>query len=187
MSTLAQGLTDYRLPDYRDHAAVLSRLATTVSDLAPVHEYWRSVDPESKEHRPAWTVDHRLHPADDYLAYHGPGGFSVRFGPRVAIIAAGCRYSGFATIRPLQNVHLAAFKSVARALGGTRLVLMPEENGPIYDAAMYGDVSLDECVTLILTTWGAPHPAAEILTEDLEAYYRRKFPVWYVETLERVA
>jgi len=187
MSILAQGLTDYRLPDYQDHAAVLSRLAVTVSDLVPVCEYWRSVDPEFKEYRPAWIFDHRVHPTNEYLAYYGPGGFSVHFGPRVALIGAGCRYSGFATIRPLQDVHLSAFKSVARVIGGTRLVLIPEENGPIHDAAMYDGASLDECVTLIRKAWGAPHPATEIVTEDVEVYYRRKFPVWYVETLESAA
>ena len=183
MSILANGLIDNRVPDYRDNAAVIARLSPTVPDLIRVRDYWRSVDPQSKETHPSWTLVHHGNPPDEYFAYYGPGGFSVHFGPRIACIEAACRYSGFATIPALQAVHLPAFMSVARALGGTRLVLMPQENGPVWDAAMYDGVSLEECITLIRRTWGDPHPTVEIVTEDVEAYYRREFPVWFVEII----
>ena len=182
MSILAQGLIEYDVADYRDHGAVIARLSPTVPDLVRVHHYWRSVDPASTETYPSWTFVPGS-PPEDYSAYYGPGGFSVHFGPRVAYVGASCRFSGFATIRPLQAVHLPAFKSVARVLGGTRLILIPEENGPIWDAAMYEGASLDQCIALIRKTWGDPHPKTEVVTEDVQVYYRRKFPAWYVESV----
>jgi len=183
MSILAHGLIDYRLSNYRDDAGVIARLSPTEPDLTRVRDYWRSVDPESKEAYPSWTFVRHGSPPDEYLAYHGPGGFSVHFGSQIACIGAACRYSGFATILALQAVHLPAFMSVARALGSTRMVLMPEENGPIWDAAMYDGVSLEECIALIQKTWGDPHPSVEVVTEDVQVYYRRKFPVWFVESV----
>jgi len=183
MSILAHGLIDNRVPDCRDHATVIARLSPTEPDLIRVRDYWRSVDLESKETNPSWTFVHHGSPPDEYLAYYGPGGFSVHFGPQIACIGAACRYSGFVTMPALQAVHLPAFMSVARALGGTRLVLMPEENGPVWDAAMYDGVSLEDCIALIRKTWGDPHPTVKVVTEDVEVYYRRKFPVWYVESV----
>jgi hypothetical protein len=187
MSILANGLTDHQVPDHRNHAAIIARLSGTVPDLVRVRDYWRSVDPESPETYQAWNVVHHGEGDNEYLAYYGPGGFTVHFGLRIACIAGACRYSGFATMPAVQAAHLPAFRSIARALGGTRLVLLPEENGPIWDAAMYSGVPLDECLSLIRRTWGEPHFPTEVVTEDIEVYYRRKTPVWYVETLEIAA
>src|SRR5947209_4877244 len=72
----------------------------------------------------------------------------------------------------------------ARAVGGTRIVLIPDYD-PVHDIALYGGCSLDECIALLRQRWGEPHPATEIVTEDVQVYYRREFPVWYVESLNR--
>lgn len=184
MSILADGLTDHHVADFRDHAAVISRLSPTVPELLRVRNYWRSVDPESKEVHPAWSVVHHGEGNDEYLAYYGPGEFSVHFGRCVAVVGAGCRYSGFATIPALQAAHLPAFRAVARALGGTRLLIVPEDNGPISDAAMSDGASLDECAELIRKAWGDPHLPTEVVTEDIDVYHSRKAPIWYVEVLE---
>jgi hypothetical protein len=183
MSILAQGLIDYGLSNYRDDTTVIARLYPAESDLMRVRDYWRSVDPDFREPYPSWTCVRHGSPPDEYLAYYGPGSFSLHFGPRIACIGAPCRYSGFATMSALQAIHLRAFMSVAQALGGTRMVLMPEEHGPVWDAAMYDGVSLEECIALIQTSWGDPHPTVEVVTEDVGVYYRRKFPIWFVETV----
>jgi hypothetical protein len=185
MSILTHGLVDYHVPNYRDHAGVNARLSPTVPDLNRVRDYWRSVSSDSNEQHPSWTCRHHGSAGDEYesLNYYGPGGFSVKFGPQIACIGASCRYSGFSTIRPLQAAHLPAFISVARALGGTRLVLMPQENGPIWDASMYDGASLEECITLMRMNWGDPHPTVEVISEDVQVYYSRKFPVWFVTSL----
>jgi hypothetical protein len=183
MSILTNGLIEYHVPNFRNHEALIATLSTTVPDLVRVSDYWRSVTPEYKGDHTAWTFIHEGEPSGEYefLAYYGPGGFSVHFGPRVACIGASCRFSGFATIPPLQAVHLPAFRSIARSLGGTRIALMPEENGPIWDAAMYDGASLEDCIALVRKTWGDPHPRTEVVTEDPKVYDRRKFPVWYCE------
>jgi len=187
MSILANGLTDHRIPDFRDHAAVIARLSPTITDLGKARDYWRSVSADSTEPHPVWSVEHFGEGETEYIAYRGPGGFSVHFGSHVAVVGAGCRYSGFATIPALQAAHLPGFRAVASALGGTRLVLVPEDNGPIWDAAMYEGASVDECVKLIRRTWGEPHSPTEVVTEDLDVYYRRKAPIWYVEVLQQTA
>ena len=120
-------------------------------------------------------------------AKHGPGGFSVLFGPHVAVIGAACRYSGFATIAALQAAHLPGFRALAKAVGGTRLILVPEDNGPISDAALYDGASLDACVEIIRKTWGPPHSPIEVVTDNIDVYYRRETPIWYVEMLENAA
>ena len=183
MSILANGLTDHRVPDFRDHAAVIGRLSQTITDLAKATAYWRSNYGESSEAHPIWEAEHFGEGDSEYLAYHGPGGFSVLFGLHVAVIGAACRYSGFATIPALQAAHLPGFKALAKAVGGTRLILVPEDNGPISDAALYDGSSLDACVEIIRKTWGAPHSPTEVVTEDIEVYYRRETPIWYDERL----
>ena len=188
MSILANGLTEHQvLPDVRDHAAVIACLSATVPDLVRARDYWRTVDPESPEQYPAWSVVHHGKGPYEYLAYYGPGGFGIHFGAQVAVVEAGCRFSGFATIPALQAAHLPGFRSVARAIGGKRLVLIPQENGPIQDAYRYDGASLDACIELIRKTWGDPHSPTEVTTEDVEVYYRRKTPIWYLENLEHIA
>jgi hypothetical protein len=184
MSIRADALVDYRLPDYRDQLAVISRLTPSLPDARTVVEYWRIADPDYSEDTTGGWAARLVHnpPEGDFLRYHAPGGFSIAFGEHVARVSGICRWSGFATIRQLQQVHAAAFRSIARALGGTRMVLIPEYD-PVNDIALYGAGSLDECIALLQQRWGAPHPTTDIVTEDVEVYYRRQFPVWYLETL----
>lgn len=184
MSIRADALIDYRVPDYRDQPAVVSLLSPSLPDARAVDEYWRGADPDySGNPTESWTARLMHNPSEgDFLRYHGPGGFSIAFGERVARVSGACRWSGFATMRQLQQVHKTAFRSIARALGGTRMVLIPEYD-PVNDIALYDTGSLDECIELLRRHWGAPHPVTEMVTEDVEAYYRGQFPVWYVETL----
>src|SRR5207249_2605827 len=123
-------------------------------------------------------------PEEDYLRYHGPGWFSIAFGEHVARVSGICRWSGFATIDDRQRIHAEGFRSIARALGGTRMVLIPEYD-PADEIALYDGGSLDDCLELLRQRWGAPHPRTEVVTPDLEEYYRRKFPVWYVESINQ--
>jgi hypothetical protein len=184
MSVRANALVDYRVPDYRDQPTVVSLLAASLPDARAVAEYWRTADPDYSNTAEGWT-GRLVHnpPEDDYLRYQGPGGFSIAFGERVARITGICRWSGFATMRRLQEVHAVGFRSIARALGGTQMVLLPEYDS-VDDVALYDGGSLDKCIELLRQRWGAPHPMTEVVTEDVEVYYRRKVPVWYVERLQ---
>lgn len=185
MGIRANALTDYRVPDYRDQAAVVSLLSPALSATLAVSAYWRVEDPDGADTNGVWSA-YFVHnpPEDDILRYNGPGGFGVTFGQRVARVHAACRWSGFATMAELQQVHATALRSIARALGGTRIVLIPDYD-PVEEIALYDGGSLEVCVELLRQRWGAPHPRTEIVTPDVEEYYRRKFPVWYVESINQ--
>jgi hypothetical protein len=184
MGIRANSLADYSVPDYHDQSAVVSLLASTLPATRAVASYWRVADFDYADTTDTWTAELAHNPPeDDFLRYHGPGGFSVAFGQHVARVHAACRWSGFATIAPLQQVHAVAFRSISRALGGSRIVLIPDYD-PVEEIALYDGASLDGCIALLQQRWGAPHPTTEIVTEDVEVYYRRQFPVWYVETLK---
>jgi len=187
MSVRANALVDYRVPDFRDQLAVVSLLAPSLPATRAVVEYWRAASPDYSDAAEAWTAQ-LVHnpPEDDYLRYHGPGGFSIAFGGCVARVSGICRWSGFATMRQLQQVHAAGFRSIARALGGTQMVLIPEYD-PVDDIALYDVGSLDKCIEFLQQRWGAPHPTTDVVTDDVEVYYRRKVPVWYVEKLNHDA
>lgn len=183
MSVRANALVDYRVPDFRDQPAVVSLLAPSLPAARAVGDYWRAVDPAYSDTAEGWTAQLGHNPPeDDRLRYHGPGGFSIVFGKRVARVSGICRWSGFAMMHQLQQVHAAGFRSIAGALGGTQMVLIPEYD-PVDDIAIYDVGSLDKCIELLQERWGAPHPTTDVVTDDVEVYYRRTVPVWYVERL----
>jgi hypothetical protein len=179
---LTEGLIDHRVPNFRDQADVVVRLSPTVPTLLRVSDYWRSDNRVWNEINPEWTL------VEDYtyFAYSGPGGFSVMFGARVAVITVSSRYSAFVLTPSLQAVCLPAIRSIVRALGGTRLVLKADDDSALGDSAIYlngGNASLDECVSLIQKAWGDHHPRTEVITEDWELYKQRTIDPWFFETL----
>jgi hypothetical protein len=183
MGIRANALTDHKVPDFRNLPAVLSLLAPTMPAAIELRDYWRSVDSNYVDSNETWNVSFSRNPPEqDYLRYNGFGGLSVSFGEHVAQIHADCRWSGFVTMPPLQKVHAAAFLSIALALGGDHIVMTPDFD-PVVEIALYNGGSLEDCINLLRQCWGAPHPITEVVTEDVEAYYRRKFPAWFVESL----
>jgi hypothetical protein len=182
MGIRANALTDHRVPDYRAQAAVVSLLTPTLSAARAVADYWRAVQPDYADTSDAWSARF-IHnpPEDDYLRYDGPGGFSVSFGERVARVSGPCRWSGFCTMPALQQPHAIAFRAISRALGGERMVLIPDYD-PVEEIALYDGSSLADCITLLEQRWGAPQLTTGIVTDDAEAYCRRKIPAWYVES-----
>ena len=120
--TYIEGLTDHRVPNISDPEDVIVRLSPTVLTLMRVGDYLRAENPARTETHPIWRLDE--YDKDHFI---GPGGFIVRFGSRVAQITALTRYSTFVLTPSLQAVYLPAIRSIARALGGTRLVLKSNE------------------------------------------------------------
>ena len=181
MGIQANALTDHRVPDYRNQPAVVSLLTPTLSSALAVADYWRAAQSDYTDTTDTWSARF-IHnpPEDDYLRYDGPAGFSVSFGERVARVSGPCRWSGFCTMAALHQQHAIAFRAISRALGGECMVLIPDYD-PVEEIALYDGGSLAECITLLEQRWGAPQPTTEIVTEDAEAYYRRKIPAWYVE------
>ena len=64
------------------------------------------------------------------------------------------------------------------------MVLIPDYD-PVEEIALYDGSCLDECIALLEQRWGTPQPTTAIVTDDVEVYYRRKFPAWYVERLNQ--
>ena len=184
MGIRANSLADYSVPDYCDQTAVASLLASALPATQAVADYWRATDPDYVATADTWIAELAHNPPENnFLRYHGPGGFSVAFGQHVVRVHAACRWSGFATISPLQRVHAGAFRSIGRALGSSRIVLIPDFD-PVEEMALYAGSSLDECIALLRERWGVPHPTTDIVTDDGEVYYKRKLPVWYVENIK---
>src|SRR5690348_8379789 len=144
MGIRANALTDHRVLNFRNQEAVLSLLTPTLPAVASVVDYWRATQADYTETVNAWSALLIQNPVEgEFLRYHGPAAFSVGFGIGVAKISGPCRWSGFCTIPLLQLVHAAAFREISRAIGGERMVLIPDYD-PVYDAALYDGSSLDE-------------------------------------------
>jgi len=183
MGIRANALTDHRVLDYRNQAVVVSLLTRTLPAARAVADYWRAAQSDYKDTVDAWNalLVHNP-PEDDFLRYNGPGGFSVTFGERVAKVSGPCRWSGFCTMASLQPLHATAFRAISRALGGSRVVLIPDYD-PVEGVALYDGGSLDDCIALLEQSWGAQQSTTAIVTNDVEVYYRRQHPAWFVERL----
>jgi hypothetical protein len=150
---LTEGLCDHSLPDFRDKSEVIARLSQTLPILRGVENYLRNENPARKEEYLEWTLLCDF----TYFAYWGPGSFSAMFGAHVAVINPSIRYGAFVRTPLLQAVYLPAIRSIVRALGGHRLVLMPDTDSALGDSAdclRDGKATLDECVHLIKKAWG---------------------------------
>jgi len=189
MGTRINVLVDHRVPDYKDRAAVIARLEPTLPAAIAVRDYWIANDPESSRNDCCvWSTSTvpGIQPKQEYLFYEGPGSLWLRFGVRVAYIFTGGRWRGFLSTNMLHKTHLAAFRSIARALGGTRMVLYGEYD-PIDQAAVLDGKTLDECVGMLNELWGSPQPTVDVIDPKVVAATDHcSPPVWYYQMLDDV-
>jgi len=182
MSTRTDAITEHRSVNYRDIEATAKLLADSVPAGVALREYWSSVDPESSGPEPKlWRpAQHFSAENADYL---GPGGLLVAFGPKVLRISASARWSGFLTIKPLRDVHLVAFRSIAKCVQGTRLLLLPDGSDVGYHAVSEG-LSLAECEAHLREEFGPPQPSVEAIPAGaFEAHIPGSHRVWFDEKL----
>lgn len=182
MGVRANALFEHHVTDFRDHAAVLSALVPALPAALAVAEYWHVIHDSDRTDEPLtwWVQDLQNPDAGEYLRYCGPGGLSIGFDQRVAYIRASCRWSGFSTIASLQQLHVAAFKSIARALGGTRMVIIPD-NDIVMDA-IYAGENLDGCIGILRNALSSPPADTVILSGSVEGW--KTWP-WFVESLSQ--
>lgn len=158
MGTRTHGFIDYRPPSEVPNAAVamLRILESTTPACNAVEEYWRALESRSQPNRfDTWGI---LQKGEtdllmDHWWFAGPGHMSIRFYPKVAQIFAGARWRGFLSIPPLRDVHRAAFESIARAVGASGIIFVPDYADELLEAADEGK-SLDECLGVIEEKWG---------------------------------
>jgi hypothetical protein len=187
MGTRTHAITDHQVPDYRNRDRVVSLLSNSLPAIRAVSDYWRVVQPSGTETNENWSAYLIQSPTeDDFLRYDGPGGFSVRFGERVAVVHARCRWRGFLSIEPLRRIHLTAFCSIARLLGATRTVFTHDQGitDDLVPAAIYAGITQDECIDMIQGAYDAPKPSVEEIAPEVVAESQQKVPsVWYVKVL----
>ncbi len=182
MSIGTQGITEHRVPHFRDATDVIARLAPTVSCLAAVQEFLRRENPTWKETHQTWTA------VEDYtyFACWGPGSFSVMFGTHIAEINPGIRYSVFLERPSLRSLYVPVIETIARALGGMRLVIKSDLDNALGDESIYlnnGCANFDECIGRLRQSLGEPLPQSQILAGGLEKYTDLERDIWFLENL----
>jgi hypothetical protein len=157
-------------------------LTSVLPAVEAVESYWHGVEPENSTPEPElWKPAQHYGP--DQLDYIGPGGFLISFGQRVVCISASARWSGFLTIEPLRNVHLAAFRSISRSVGGTRLLLLPDAMDERYHAISEA-LSQEQCVARLREKYGPPQPSVTAIPPGaFTAAIPGSHLVWFSEVL----
>jgi hypothetical protein len=158
VGTRTRGYIDYRYSDEGvwSPGAILRVLEKTTLACRAVEEYWRENDPHYEPDRFLdWAIFDKgeSDQLKDHWWFAGPGHLSIRFCPKVAEIFAGARWRGFLTISPLRGVHRAALLAIARAVGATGIILVPDYADELVDAAEEGQ-GFVECLKLIEEKWG---------------------------------
>jgi hypothetical protein len=185
MGTRANILVDHAVPDDLDRPAVIARLAPTLSATIAVRDYWNSTEPEyPRDLSDRWTASPQAAPPHEkWVLYDGPGGFFIKFGPKIANVRASARWRGFLSIAAICRVHLPAFRSIALALGASQIAYLPDDDALTLDALTDG-ASLDDCIAEMKRKWGPPQESVEsIAREIVEATDHRVPMVWFLEDI----
>lgn len=175
MGDRANGLLPESPDDLGDVRHTLLKLRSTRSEVIAVRDYWNSIQEDCDRYETEWCAT-LLSP--ERIWYRGPGGFFVRYESGNIVIKGGCRWSGFCTIPELQRVHAAAFLSIGRALGGSRLILLPDSQ--YTDDCLYDGLTQTEYLKRLSEAWGMARTEFGIVTTDMDAYYSRPTPVWFL-------
>jgi hypothetical protein len=187
MGTRTNILVDHKVPDYLDRAAVISRLAPTLTATIAVRDYWISTHREDPgDLSDFWTASPQVPPPHEkFVLYGGPGGFSVTFGPKVANVRASARWRGFLSIEPARRVHVPAFRSIAVALGASRIAYLRDDDPLTLDALTDG-ASLDDCIAEMGRRWGPPQASVECIAQEIVEATEHGVPtVWFLEEVRR--
>jgi hypothetical protein len=186
MGTRINVLLDHRVPNHWDRPALLEWLAGTLPTTLAVRDYWLAVDPDSTGNVDLkWTADppppRQLRNVKN-LNFTGPGCLFLSLTTVAARIHTGGRWRGFLSIDPLLHVHLAAFRSIARALESTKLVYFADND--VVDGLFLEGKNQDECVALLEQSWGPHQASIESIDPKIVQATEHGVPtIWYVERI----
>jgi hypothetical protein len=176
-------IIDHRIKDYRDAEATVARLGETVPAARAIGEYWPGVGSKSSATEPEKWRPARHHTVD-LGSYLGPGGLLLSFGEHVVVVCASASWTGFLTIEPLRSIHLAAFRSIAKCVGGTRLVLLPDESNICYEALRKEGLSQEQCIARLREDYGPPQRSVSAIPPGA---FAKRSPgadlIWFNEAL----
>lgn len=178
MGTRINVIFDHDLADWQDRSLVVQRLNLAISEVCQVEKYWSRVDPHHIPGEPQWLIDSPISP--HHLDYTGPGAIFVSINPTSVRIHTGARWRGFLSIEPLHRVHLAAFRRIVRALGGTEMIVFSDDedvNNEFWEGRSYST-----CLEQLNRTEGPPQPTIETIDPKIVRDCEHGVPaVWYRE------
>src|SRR5688500_1884627 len=180
MGTRIDVYLSYDLSRFDDEAATLARLNSVLSAALAVREYWRAVNPGGyKSDR--WEAEPVTPRTPNVRRYSGPGSLQLTVTPAAAQISTGGRWRGILSIEPLREVHLVAFRAIARAMRSAKLALCADSHDDVL-AVFLANGSQDECIAQMRSTMGPPQPSlVSIQPEVVEQVEHGPPDVWFLE------
>lgn len=176
MGTRINVIFDHDLADWLDRPLVVQRLNRALPEACMVDDYWHQVDPHYIRDERQWLID----PVDQTHCqdYTGPGAIFVSINPTSVHIHTGGRWRGFLSIGPLRHVHLAAFRSIVRGLGGTEMIVFSDNDDVISEFCEGRDYSA--CLEQLARMEGSPQPTIELIDRKFIHDCEFGIPaVWY--------
>ena len=184
MGTRINVFLSHDLPRFDDAAATIARLDGVLPEALAVRDYWRSVDPQWDPKRPPdhWEADPANPALGDVRRYSGPGSLHVWVMPLAARIHTGGRWRGFLSIEPLRQVHLAAFRAIARAIGSPKLAICSDARDDVADLIFYAGRSQDDCIGALRSAFGTPQPSVDSIAPSVAAQAEHGVPlIWFLD------
>lgn len=179
MGTYINVFLTHDLRSWRDEDEARRRLQPTEPLCRAVDEYWRSVQ-SYEDYDMGWGRSDTL---EELVGYTGPGALYLEITPRAARIHTGARWRGFLTFPPLHRVHVAAFRSIAAALGSEKLAITHDSVESVAEAFWSG-ATQSECIAGLEAELGPPQPSLDRIEPWIIAEAEHKVPrVWYLDVL----
>jgi hypothetical protein len=167
------------LPLLGDAELVLTRLRRTEAECRKLTAYWRSAGsagPDAAE----WSLWEAL---DNCDRYRGPGSLGLVVTTRAIQIRAAGRWRGFLSIPRLRTAHLAAFRSIAAAIG-SGLMAITHDSTEVVNETFWDGATLDDCVACLEAELGPAQPSVDAVDPSVSKATEHGVPnVWYLERL----
>jgi hypothetical protein len=162
-----------------DSDETLSRLNGCVGSALAVRDYWKSRGGGNDLDR--WTVEPEHRRLPHLKHFQGPGALWMSVTPRAARIGTGARWRGFLSIDDLRSLHLAAFRSIAAAMGSRSLAICADDNDAVTDVFLVGGSQAD-CIAVLSESLGPPQASVESIASDVTAVVEKGSPrVWFLD------
>jgi hypothetical protein len=182
MGTRINILLDHDLPDFREPATTLARLAPSTEATLAVREYWRRAgSSNAPDNLVSWRAEPNMPRRPLLRHYTGPGFLNLSVSVSAARVRTGGRWRGFLSIEALRRVHLLAFRAIARALGSSCISLYGD-SCEVDDLFWEGRMQR-ECVDAMNRMWGPPQPSVDAIDPRVAAATDHTVPlVWFLES-----
>jgi hypothetical protein len=178
---------DHDVRPFHDVALVLARLELARDAALAVRGYWRVASPDGRHDVTTWVPDPEFtkpivgYRCGYYRGFEGPGHLYVQVSDQIVRVFTGGRWRGFLTIEPLRSVHLAAFRAIAAATGGSTLTICRDDD-QVLDA--FGlRATVHECQGLMRQMWGEPLDPSQPLDPQRVAQSNYPRGIWFNEAV----